>query len=205
MSSGEALGAALSLIRYPRLALRARKTPLPKGITLLLEVAAGQEEALVEARSLTGQTDKDLKEAAGFFVEQVLLSKATDYYRVLGCDRKDSPVLLRRHMALIMKWLHPDVVSDDCTAAGFDRSLYASHVTKAWDALKTEERREAYDIRLDARAEKTASPAGRKEPLRLPSNVAEAAQRKHWIKPYRVPTRREGFWTRIFYQLAGRS
>ena len=53
-------------------------------------------------------------------------------------------------MALIMRWLHPDVVSNSALADRFDRGLYADRVTEAWEAIKTKERRAAYDLSLAA-------------------------------------------------------
>lgn len=42
-------------------------------------------------------------------------------------------------MALLQRWVHPDM-----DRAG-DRTVYATRVTRAWEALKSPERRAAYD------------------------------------------------------------
>jgi hypothetical protein len=46
-------------------------------------------------------------------------------------------------MALLMKWLHPDLISGGASAPCLDRSVYAKRVTKAWDGVKTGARRRA--------------------------------------------------------------
>jgi hypothetical protein len=45
-------------------------------------------------------------------------------------------------MALLLRWVHPDLDPDGV------RSLYATRVTRAWDDLKTEQRRQVYDASL---------------------------------------------------------
>ena len=147
MLTSEALSAALSLWRYPQLARRARQSLLPKGMTFLLEVAAGDEVALHYATNLTDQPKIVLQEAAGFFVEQVLLTNPADSYRTLGASRYATAEELRRHMALLMRWLHPDLVKQGDSEHAFDRSLYVIRVTKAWESIKTDDRRAAYDLK----------------------------------------------------------
>ena len=50
-----------------------------------------------------------------------------------------TPSELRQHMALLMKWLHPDSAQEE------PQSIFVNRVTLAWDDLKTPERRAAYD------------------------------------------------------------
>ena len=49
---------------------------------------------------------------------------------------------LRRNMALLLRWLHPD---HDRRG---ERAVFAARVTRAWSDLKTQERREMYDRSL---------------------------------------------------------
>jgi hypothetical protein len=42
-------------------------------------------------------------------------------------------------MALLLRWLHPDL--DPCG----ERSVFVRRVTRAWNDLKTQDRRDAYD------------------------------------------------------------
>ncbi len=161
MRKHEALASALGILSSPYMARQARGLPLPDGMTFLLEVAAGETEASSEAAALTGKSKAILFEAAGFFIEQVLLDRQADKYRILGSCADASSAELRRHMALLMRWLHPDAILGDPSAQSFDRSIYVSRVTQAWEAVKTDERRTAYDtslskVRLDHAVRKTA-------------------------------------------------
>jgi len=145
MRSSEALVAALGLRSQPRLVSKVRRMSLPRGMTFLLEVAVGDVDALRKAAALTDHPEAILQEAAGFFVEQILLSRNADNYRTLGASRDASYSELRRHMALLVRWLHPDLISGGTSRPCLDRSVYANLVTKAWDAVKTGARCKAKD------------------------------------------------------------
>jgi hypothetical protein len=140
------------MLQRPQLSLVAHRSALPRGVTLLLEVAAGEEDALSEAIAITGQSEALLKKAAGFFVEQVLLTRSGDSYRILGTSNDVSAAKLRRHMALILKWLHPDAVPGSRDGGQFDKTALVSLVTAAWETIKTEDRRRAYDAALKGEA-----------------------------------------------------
>ena len=116
--SPEALHAALAILSQPQLLQRARRSSLPRGMTLLLEVAAGDPDAIREAQAATGTSEAHLTKAAGFFTEQVLLHRNCDSYRILGASRGASAPQLRRHLAFILKWLHPDLSSRAAEPAG---------------------------------------------------------------------------------------
>ena len=133
------------------MARKVRRLPLPKGMTFLLEIAAGDIEALREAAALTAHPHAVLQEATGFFIEQILFSRNADNYRTLGASSQASYSELRHHMALLMRWLHPDLVSGGACRPCLDRSVYASRVTKAWEAVKSGERRAADSGRLTHR------------------------------------------------------
>ena len=115
MARADALAVALAMLERPRAAKFAQSCRLPEGVTFLLEIAAGEAQAVSKANQLTGRSEGTLQKAAGFFIEQVLLHPGGDSYRVLGCDRATSLTELRRNMALIMRWLHPDVVTEGTT------------------------------------------------------------------------------------------
>ena len=95
----------------------------------------------------TERSEAVLRQAAEFFIEQILMSPVSGSYRVLGANRDASGAELRHNMALLVRWMHPDV------AASVDRSMFAGRVTLAWDDLKTAERRAAYDANEGARAD----------------------------------------------------
>jgi hypothetical protein len=187
--SPEALEAALAMLRRPQLARLAQRSSLPRGVTLLLEVAAGEENALEEARALTGRREELLISAASFFVEQVLLTRRSDSYRIFGASSDASPAELRRHMALILKWLHPDRVQAGGEAVRLDKSALAALVTTAWETIKNGERRAAYDAVRKIEAGKPVMQAAAGRPV--------SARRR--LALYRIE--REPFWTRLLVYL----
>ena len=205
MQSAEALATALGMLGFPHMTRRAGHSPLPKGITFLLEVAAGESEALRNASALTGRTEATLRKAAGFFIEQVLLSEYADNYRILGCNREASHGDLRRHMALIMRWLHPDVVGNGAQTQRFDRGLYADRVAVAWEAIKTKERREAYDASRAAGARIGSARGSRRLLIPHLRNEPAAIGRKRFKKQRALtPSKSDSFWSRVLLLFTGR-
>jgi hypothetical protein len=209
MRSSEALETGLAMLQRPQLARLALRSPLPRGVTLLLEVAAGEAGALSEARALTRRSRPSLQTAASFFIEQVLLSREGDSYRVLGATCDASAADLRRHMALLMKWLHPDLVSNGGSNGEFDRSVYVNRVTEAWETVKTNERRTAYDALLAASRTKAAkSQTNRKREAasigRSSRQRAQASKRQSARQLTLFRLEREGFLSRVMVFLRGR-
>jgi hypothetical protein len=197
MGGSEAFAAALALREHPHLVRAARACPLPKGTTLLLEAAAGDKSALAAGMAKTGRSELTLRKAAGFFIEQILLSPDADSYRILGASAADAENLLRRHMALIMRWLHPDAVANGGPLEPLNRSIYAARVVEAWANLKTPERRASYDEALAQKAKQAPSSqlSGRRRPAPL----------IHPRRPYgQYGLKRGSFWNRIILLFAGR-
>src|SRR5690349_5370437 len=135
MRSAGAIVVALELLRRPALVRAVRAAPLPLGMIGLLEVAAGDLEAIASAREATGAHPERLVEAACFFVEQILLTHRADHYRVLGANHTTSTADLRRHMALLMRWIHPDIQGKNTKNGQVDRSVFVGRVTSAWQTL----------------------------------------------------------------------
>ena len=152
MESIAALKVAIDLMHVPSQVRHIRSGPLPDGMPKLLRVAAGEEEAVGEAVKATGRSPDVLCRAAAFFIEQILLSPDADSYRVLGANHEAASSELRRNMAFLLRWLHPDM--DQKTA----HSMFAGRVTGAWEDLKTPDRRKLYDaqMRRTKRAKKSA-------------------------------------------------
>jgi hypothetical protein len=167
-----ALRLAIDLLQVPSRVRVARTSPLPEGVPLLLRLASGDERAAVACAEPTGRSPEFLREAATFFIEQVLLAPDCDSYRVLGAAPDAPTADLRRNMALLLRWLHPDV------AASAERSIFAGRITAAWEDLKTPERRAGYD---EARGGRAGQQATRKPKLR------RAAKR---IRPVVIGARR---------------
>jgi hypothetical protein len=137
-----ALQLAFDLFDFPSQARVVRKAPLPIDLVLLLRIAAGEEDIIQDAVRASGRPLRVVREAAGFFIEQALLHPEADSYRVLGASPTAPNLELRRNMALLLRWLHPDIDQKG------ERSIFAARVTKAWSDLKTPERRAAYDRQL---------------------------------------------------------
>ena len=151
MRRSVALDAALALVERPATVRYASSAPLPSGVGVLLQVAAGEADALRSAQEVTRQSRGALQAAAGFFIEQILFHPQADYYRTLrapvGAPRSE----LRQNMALLMKWLHPDGQEQRVGRSDLDRGIFIHRVTQAWESLKTDERRAVYDQLLDSK------------------------------------------------------
>jgi hypothetical protein len=196
MRGSEAFAAALALRENPRLVRAARACPLPKGVTLLLEAAAGDKSALAAGAAKTGRSETSLSKAAGFFIEQILLSPDADSYRILGASAADTEEVLRRHMALMMRWLHPDAVANGGPVEPLNRSIYATRVVEAWANLKTPERRASYDGAQAVKARQSASgPSAHRRKPTLPLSRRPSSLRG---------LERESFWNRLILLFAGR-
>jgi hypothetical protein len=139
MSDKMALKVAIDLLHVPSQVRLARSVALPAGIPMLLRIAAGDDQAEREAVALSGRSRDIVRRAATFFIEQILFAPNTDSYRVLGGDPQASAGELRHNVALLLRWLHPDLDPRG------ERSIFVGRVTAAWNDLKTPERRAAYD------------------------------------------------------------
>jgi hypothetical protein len=161
-----ALRLAIEVLFVPWRVRLVREQPLPDGMSLLLNVAAGDEESLKAAVAATQRPLDVVQQAATFFIEQILLFPGADSYRVLGAKQAATGPDLRRNMALLMRWLHPDVARDA------DRSIFAARIAAAWNTLKTPERRAAYDAEWQAaRATSNGAPRRRRHRRRRRSRA----------------------------------
>ena len=141
MGEATALKLAIDLLHVPSRVRPMRSATLPGDMLTLLEIAAGNADVTRQASEATGRTQDVVRNAAAFFIEQLLLAPGADSYRVLGGTAQTSSSDLRRNMALLLRWLHPDM---EHNGSG-DRSGFAGRITLAWEDLKTAERRAAYD------------------------------------------------------------
>jgi hypothetical protein len=139
MSDMMALKIAIDLLLVPSQARFLRSEPLPNDVVMLLRIAAGDDEAESAGVASTGRSRDVIRRAATFFIEQILFFPHADSYRVLGASPQASAAELRRNVALLLRWLHPDLDSSG------ERSIFVGRVTAAWNDLKTADRRTAYD------------------------------------------------------------
>ena len=185
-----ALNLAFDLFDFPSQARVARKAPLPPDLVLLLRIAAGEEDTIVEAVRASGRPIRGVRDAAGFFIEQMMLFPEADSYRILGASPTAENIELRRNMALLLRWLHPDIDQKG------ERSIFAARVTKAWGDLKTPERRAAYDRQLL----KSQADALQREKRRS----RRSKGRRHASRPPRF-AEEEGLLRRILFTIFGRA
>jgi hypothetical protein len=139
MNDVTALRVAIDLVRVPSRVRGVRAAPLPSHVDILLRIAAGDESVETEAARIMEVSRQQVRKASAFFIEQILLHPEADSYRVLGADPHASPAELRRNMALLLRWLHPDI------ARNGERSIFATRVTRAWEEVKTPARRAKHD------------------------------------------------------------
>jgi hypothetical protein len=142
VDTSPALRQAIALLRMPTLAGAMRDQPLPDDILFLIKLAAGDEESLVTAAEQSAETEDRVRSAAILYLQSVLLAPNADHYRALGTTQDASQEEIRLHLTWLMKWVHPDRAASDW------ESVFANRVLLAWDAIKTRERRDAYDLQL---------------------------------------------------------
>jgi hypothetical protein len=186
MAHGTALKLALELLHVPSRIRSARQEPLPDDVITLLRIAAGDSDAEQLAVETSERSAKVVKEAAAFYIQQILLNPTADSYRVLGATQRASGPELRRNMALLLRWLHPDVDPSR------ERSMFAARVVKAWEDLKTPERRQAYDdgmaVALAAKAQAAAAKPGDAGRVRKGAAQLRPLRRQ----PFELPPKRIG-------------
>jgi hypothetical protein len=135
-----ALREALALMRAPRGARPGPDDRLPDGIELLVRIVGGDTHALGHATTATRESDATVRDAAAFYIQQVMFADGSDSYRVLGLDPGASDEQLKSHHRRLTRWLHPDRNRDEWEA------VYSERVNRAWQDLRTIERRQRYDL-----------------------------------------------------------
>lgn len=182
MHSTAAIQLALKLVAHPAAAKTLARGKLPAGTGLLLKIAARKEDALRLAAAASGQPEEATWEAAVFFIEQVLFAPQADSYRILGTTSEANRSELRRNMVLLMQWLHPDRQAASIGRSDFDRTIFIHRVTQAWETLKSEERRAAYDQELRRKEQTNLRGGGRA------ASRARADQSRQPLKSRSKPT-----------------
>jgi hypothetical protein len=129
MQYNRALDAAIALSQTPTLAAAMRAQELPTGVKLLLRILANEADALSEARNLTGMSNTELIAIVELYVMRVLLYRGAPARRVLGVGSDADRTEMRRHMAYLLAWLHPD------KSPGAWPIAFASRVIAAWRSI----------------------------------------------------------------------
>lgn len=151
MSDMDALRIAIELFHLPSQIRAMRTRPLPKGTKLLLRLAVDDADVMREAQMLNNRPQSEIRQAAIFFIEQILLDPGADEYRTLGLDQTATINELRTNMALLLKWLHPDLSKDN------PKSAMARQVIQAWRQVNASEKLRRHPTTL-ARISSNAKP-----------------------------------------------
>ncbi|MCC7096503.1 MAG: DnaJ domain-containing protein [Thermomonas sp.] len=158
-ANGTALEWALALLSAPAERYRLRQRPLPPGVGELLAVAASvapdATDVALPQRGLlqTGESAATLREAARFYAREILFHADADAYRTLGVAADAPAEQIKANHRLLQVWLHPDR-----QYAG-DDSIFAARVNAAWNQLRSEDRRRAYDAERAAATGRAFAPA----------------------------------------------
>ena len=126
MGNREATNIALDLFRSPAMAPAMRSAPLPKGMLTLIRIAAGSETETATLVFELGRSSNEVREAAAFFLQQVLFHRKSDDFRLLGLSPGASPEQIREHKRWLLKWLHPDRNHNKWESALFQRVVKAA-------------------------------------------------------------------------------
>lgn len=142
MSTGNAFLHAIQIQSVPSQIKFLRTQPLGSDVHALLDFAVNGTVPDLDRIGLGNRSLLDLHQAAEFYIDQILLHDRSDAYRTLGVLPSASYEEIRSNMALLMKWVHPD------GSGSVGRENIAQQVSHAWNALKTAERRNAYDRQI---------------------------------------------------------
>lgn len=173
------LDVTLALHRSPALRFELRERPLPADLDLVLRLAAPSQPLLDDTSQQCNVTPTTLREAARFYLQQVLFEPGTDAYRILGVA-PDAPFeRIREHHQWLQRWLHPD--RGDAGEAAF-----AARLNWAWQQLRNERQRKAYDVERAQAAAASPGHAGQTAPARAAT----------WTTLPVSPSKRPGRWWR---------
>ena len=175
----QALDQALGALRAPALFLRLRARPLPDDVLLLLKIVAGESHSRDLACANSGETVDVVAEAATQYIQQVMFYPGSDSHRLLGVSAAADGSQIKEHHRWLVRWLHPDRNTEQWDA------VYADRVNKAWQDLRTPERRQDYVSRLPPAVPTEEWPSGI-NPLAESFPVANWSSGDEFVLPSRV-------------------
>ncbi len=193
MDDSSALKVAISLYLLPAQLPKIKKSPLPKGIESLILIAIGDEKEIQKGVLETQRSKETVKQAAQSFIENILLSSNADSYRILGANSTTRNDELRRNMALMIRYLHPDISQNT-------NPDLISRVTNAWSDLKTTEKREAYDRQYLLKLKATPQARTRHKNIPKAGNKKQSYKRKK-IQPRKRFSYRQYWKSKLLRQL----
>lgn len=172
-------------LRYPRLS--DPHSPLPAGFANLIPPfgAALAPRHLAATAAAMAARPAEVREAARFFVRQVLLAPGASPQRILGfeAEAEASPVRIRQHYHLLIRLFHPDRQTH---LADLDTEN-AARINAAYEALRGEAALE----HTEHAEEEAAAAAIASDELR------QFFQPQQRIVPLRVPGTGRSSWRRL--------
>ena len=126
MGNRQAIDVALGMYRRPATVRATQDAPLPEGMLTVIRIAAG---AAVEAEIISldrARNAEEAREAAVFFLQQVLFRPQSTSYRLLGLAAGAKLPQVREHKRWLLKWLHPDRNHNKWESALFQRVVKAA-------------------------------------------------------------------------------
>jgi pyruvate/2-oxoglutarate dehydrogenase complex dihydrolipoamide acyltransferase (E2) component len=144
----DAVDLMLGVFRSPGRSAMLRTRELPDGVLDVIRIAAGDEQAIAAARASTALDPADLGTAASLLLRNLFFFEGADSYRTLGVRPDADPAQIKRHYRWLVRWLHPDRNPESMHGVFVDR------INRAWNSIRTPERRSRYD--LDRRATQDA-------------------------------------------------
>ncbi len=133
MEEHDALRLALSIYRQPLHKSTYLSKPFPKGVLLLIKIAAGSEEVSELTSQQMQVSTQLLRDASVFYLQQVLAKPNLDAYGCLCLAPGAAAADITLHKRWLLKWLHPDRNSNRWETVLFQRVLGAAekleHVT----------------------------------------------------------------------------
>jgi len=146
----------LGVFRSPARSSLLRTRELPDDMLEVIRVAAGDEAAIAAARTSTRLNDADLQVAASLLLHNMILFDGADSYRTLGVRHDADSPQIKMHYRWLVRWLHPDRNPDAM------HTVFADRINRAWNSIRTDERRGNYDLSL--RAERIDDDADKQVP-----------------------------------------
>lgn len=126
MGKRQAIDVALAIYRRPSMVRATQEAPLPEGMLTVIRIAAGVE---VEAGIISlerARNAEEAREAAVFFLQQVLFRPYSTNYSLLGLTADANVEQVREHKRWLLKWLHPDRNHNRWESMQFQRVVKAA-------------------------------------------------------------------------------
>jgi hypothetical protein len=108
MKGAAAMELALELYRKPARARSLGRRDVPEGMLELIRIAAASDEEADALIPDEAKAKQPVREAAVFFLQQLLMQAEGDDFRQLGLKRSATLQDVKDHKRQLLKWLHPD-------------------------------------------------------------------------------------------------